>query len=123
MIIFTTDGAPSPDTLLISGFGGTPLSVDDGSQGSPPSSFELHQNYPNPFNPTTIIRYGLPQRVHVSLNVYNSLGQQVAVLVDGWQDSGKYETRVDGKTLASGLYFYRLIAGDFVQTRKFLLIR
>ena len=88
-----------------------------------PVSYELLQNYPNPFNPTTTIRYGLPSRSHVTLTVFNTLGQQVATLVQGEQETGYHEIRFDGSNLASGVYLYRLQAGDFVQTRKLLLVK
>ena len=87
------------------------------------SVYSLQQNYPNPFNPTTTIRYGLPARSHVSLAVFNILGQQVASLVDAIEEQGEHSVRVDLNWLASGVYFYRLQAGDFVLSRKLLLLR
>jgi hypothetical protein len=98
-----------------------PLSVARG-QGLP-VSVALFQNYPNPFNPSTTIRYALPTRAHVALSVFNTLGQQVAVLFHGDQDAGYHEVRFDGSNLASGVYFYRIQAGDFVQTCKLVLLR
>jgi hypothetical protein len=88
-----------------------------------PVAFKLQQNYPNPFNPSTIIQYGLPRRSYVTLTVYNALGQQVAILQDGEQEAGYHEVKLDGSNLASGVYFYRLQAGDFVQAKKLLLLR
>jgi hypothetical protein len=88
-----------------------------------PKEFSLSQNYPNPFNPVTLIRYGLPLRTDVTLTVYNTLGQQVTNLVNETQEAGYHEAKFTGNNLASGVYFYRLQAGDFVQTRKFLLVR
>ena len=88
-----------------------------------PSAFSLDQNYPNPFNPTTTIRYALPSRAHVSLTVYNTLGQQVASLVDAEQEPGEHSVRFDGSGLASGVYFYRLQAASFVQAKKLLILR
>jgi hypothetical protein len=87
-----------------------------------PREYELSQNYPNPFNPTTTIRYALPHRSQVVLGVYNTLGQHVATLVDGSQEPGYHDVRFDGNGLSSGMYFYRLQAGSFVQTRKLLLL-
>jgi hypothetical protein len=88
-----------------------------------PASFDLQQNYPNPFNPSTIIRYGLPLRSQVALNIYNTLGQQVATLVNRNEEAGYHSVRFDGSNLASGVYFYRLQAGTYVETRKLLLLR
>ena len=92
-------------------------------KGSLPERYVLEQNYPNPFNPSTTIRYGLPQRANVSLIIYNTLGQQVAVLQNGEQEAGSHEVRVDGSNLSSGVYFYRLQAGGFIQAKKFVLVR
>lgn len=88
-----------------------------------PAAFSLEQNYPNPFNPTTIIRYALPHARRVRLEVFNTLGQQVAQLVNGDQGAGYYEVQFTSSGLASGVYFYRIQAGSFVQTKKLLLLR
>jgi photosystem II stability/assembly factor-like uncharacterized protein len=88
-----------------------------------PVRIELHQNFPNPFNPSTTIRYGLPERSHVSLAVYNMLGQAVTQLVNGEVDAGYHEVKFDGSYLPSGVYFYRLQAGRYVETRKLCLVR
>ena len=90
---------------------------------SGPRSIFLRQNYPNPFNPSTTIRYGLPSRSHVTLTVFNTLGQQVATLVEGEQEAGYHEEVFNASGLASGVYLYRLTAGSFVEVRKLLLIR
>jgi len=88
-----------------------------------PGGFELAQNFPNPFNPTTTIRYALPQRSHVSLTVFNTLGQQVANLVNENQGAGDHDVRFDASALASGVYFYRLRAGEYAATKRLLLLR
>ena len=88
-----------------------------------PKEFVLGQNFPNPFNPSTTIRYGLPNSSHVTLTVFNTLGQQVAILQNGEQEAGYHEVKFEGSGLSSGVYFYRIEAGSFVQTRKLLLIR
>jgi Secretion system C-terminal sorting domain len=95
----------------------------EGEQNGVPQQYLLSQNYPNPFNPSTTVRYGLPQRSHVTITVFNALGQQVAILQDGEQEAGYHEVRFDGSSLSSGVYLYRLQAGDFVQSRKLLLLR
>jgi photosystem II stability/assembly factor-like uncharacterized protein len=92
-------------------------------QASAPRSVSLDQNYPNPFNPTTTIRYGLPNRTHVNLAVFNTLGQQVASLVNEYQEAGIHNFKFEAEGLASGVYFYRIQAGDFVAAKKLLLIR
>jgi hypothetical protein len=87
------------------------------------SSFALDQNYPNPFNPYTTIRFALKNASHVSLAVFDALGQKVAVLVDGTKEAGHHEVRFDGTHLASGVYFCQLQLGAFTLTKKMLLMR
>ncbi len=86
-----------------------------------PLEFVLHQNYPNPFNPTTTINYSLAKNCHVKLMVYNTLGQVVAVLVDGFQSKGTYNVKWDASNQPSGLYFYRLEADGFSASKKMFL--
>jgi len=88
-----------------------------------PVAYSLEQNYPNPFNPSTTIRFSLPERSRVNLAVYNNLGQQVAVLQNGEQEAGYHEVTFDASRLPSGVYFYRLQAGSYVETRKLCLVR
>ncbi len=88
-----------------------------------PDSYVLLQNYPNPFNPATTIRYALPRRSHVTLVVFNILGQKVAELVNGDGNAGQYELQFSAGSLASGVYFYRLQAGTFVKTLSMVLSR
>jgi hypothetical protein len=88
-----------------------------------PSTFELGQNYPNPFNPTTTLGYALPRAGRVSLKVFNVLGQEVATLIDGMQDAGYKSIEFNAEGLASGVYLYELRSGEFVATRKLLLLR
>jgi hypothetical protein len=93
------------------------------SKAETPNSFSLEQNYPNPFNPSTTIRYGLPARSHVSLTVFNTLGQRVSTITDGEQNAGYHSVRFDATNLSSGVYYYRIQAGSYVDTKKFLLVR
>jgi hypothetical protein len=88
-----------------------------------PGQFQLLQNYPNPFNPGTTIKYDLPKATHVSLTVYDLLGRELSVLVNERRDAGVYEVKFDGSNLASGVYFYYLQAGSFVDTKALLLLR
>jgi hypothetical protein len=88
-----------------------------------PREFTLTQNYPNPFNPSTTIRYGLPNRSHVTLTVFNTLGQQVVQLVNGDMEAGYHEVKFDGSKRASGVYLYRMQAGSYTSTRKLVVIK
>jgi len=97
--------------------------VDQRGGSEAPEAYELMQSYPNPFNPSTTIRYAVPIRSHVTLTVFNTLGQAVAGLVNGDIDAGYHEVKFNAVNLASGVYYYRLTAGDFVQTRKFSLVK
>jgi hypothetical protein len=87
------------------------------------SGFQLHQNYPNPFNPTTKISFTIPKPEHFILNVYNTLGQKVATLLDQKMNAGSHDVTFDAPTLPSGIYFYRIQAGEFSQVRKMVLLR
>ena len=88
-----------------------------------PRESSLWQNYPNPFNPSTTIRYGLPGSSRVTLAIFNPLGQLVTTLVSGEVEAGYHDVRFDAARLSSGVYLYRLTAGDFVQTRKLLYLK
>jgi Pro-kumamolisin, activation domain/Secretion system C-terminal sorting domain len=88
-----------------------------------PKNFAVKQNYPNPFNPSTVISYDIPRESHVSLIIYDVIGRKVATLYDGNEKAGTYNVRFDASNLASGIYFYRLQAGNFVSTKKMLLIK
>ncbi len=93
------------------------------ANSSTPGTFSLAQNYPNPFNPSTTIQYSLPHRAHVSLVVYDMLGRPVSSLVNGDNEAGYHEVRFSAGNLASGMYFYRLQAGEFTRTKSLLLLR
>lgn len=99
------------------------LSVVKTVEQEPVTEFALFHNYPNPFNPETKIKWQSPVAGHQTLKVYDVLGNDVATLVDEYKDAGRYETTFDASRLASGIYFYRLRAGTFVETRKMLLVR
>ena len=92
-------------------------------QAGIPQRIRLHQNYPNPFNPTTTIKYGLPERSHVTLTIFNTLGQQVGTLVEGEVEAGYHEVKFDASHLPSGVYLYRLQAGNRIEVRKAVLMK
>jgi hypothetical protein len=100
----------------------TVTSVAPSNEAPVASVFKLWQNYPNPFNPTTTIRFTLPRRAHVTLAVFDGLGRPVAVLLDDERESGVHDLVFDASALSSGVYFYRLHAGDFRQTMKLVLL-
>jgi glucuronoarabinoxylan endo-1,4-beta-xylanase len=83
----------------------------------------LLQNYPNPFNPSTTIKYELPTDEKVSIKVFNMLGQQLLMPIDGFQPAGYHQVTFDTKSLPSGIYFYQMTAGSFVQTKKMILMK
>jgi len=85
--------------------------------------FRLSQNYPNPYNPTSTITFDLPKSTYVTLVVYNTLGQLVATLIDEQKQPGRYDVRFDGSKLPSGVYFYRIVAGEFVETKKMVVVK
>jgi hypothetical protein len=131
-------GSPSDfDTLLtcqwglgttrsdMGAYGGgnwVPVSIED----QPliiPQRFSLSQNYPNPFNPTTIISYNLPQTSHVTLEIFDILGRRVETLVDGEQPAGPHQAVWNAGDKASGIYFYRIQAGNIIETKRMLLLK
>jgi photosystem II stability/assembly factor-like uncharacterized protein len=88
-----------------------------------PDRFSLGQNYPNPFNPSTLIKFAIPASSYVTLKVYDMLGKEVRTLVNGQLNTGIYEARFDSDGLSSGLYFYRIEAGDFADVKKMVLVK
>jgi hypothetical protein len=93
-----------------------------------PHSYLLEQNYPNPFNPRTNIKYKLLQTSNVDLSIYNHLGQKIKTLINGEQSMGNYQvqwngTNYEGSQVSSGIYYYRLKTGTYIQTRNMLLVR
>lgn len=88
-----------------------------------PTAFALDQNYPNPFNPSTTIEFALPKDAHVSLDIYNVIGQRVATLVDEVRQAGYHSVKFDAGKLASGLYIYRIAAGEVTMVKKMMLTK
>jgi hypothetical protein len=133
VVHYVTIGIAATDTAgnaSVSVFSPVPLGVAEPT-GDCPTTFTLHQNYPNPFNPSTVIQYSVPRRSYVNLKVFDLLGQEVAVLLSGERPTGTYKTTWNDERIPSGVYFYRLTAGDasggsarsFVETKKMLLVR
>ncbi|HTY59221.1 MAG TPA: DUF3160 domain-containing protein [Bacteroidota bacterium] len=112
----STGGTRGPGESLLTG-------ISPYTPGAPAGSPVLFQNYPNPFNPGTLIRWSLPARADVTLAVYNTLGQRVALLVRETQERGYHQVTFDGTGLASGVYFYRLQAGTSVQSNRMILLK
>lgn len=115
-------------SLTENGLSGINFTLESGSRNlnmisSNPKEFKLSQNYPNPFNPVTRIDYVLPSSVSVKISVFNALGEVVKELVNGFQTSGSYTIEFDGLSLSSGVYYYRIDADGFTETRKMLLVK
>jgi hypothetical protein len=85
--------------------------------------FDLAQNYPNPFNPNTTIKYSVPKQSNVIMKIYDALGKEIITLVNENKNEGNYSVEFNSKNLISGVYFYRLAAGQFSQVKKMILIK
>ncbi|MDR3667159.1 MAG: T9SS type A sorting domain-containing protein, partial [Ignavibacteriaceae bacterium] len=90
---------------------------------SAPVKYELAQNFPNPWNPTTTIRYKMPVNGLVSIKVFDALGKEITTLVNEIKPAGNYEVTLNGKNLSSGIYYYQMRAGSFIETKKITLIK
>lgn len=132
--ITTISSADGVQTIGVAGTGGSAKMVAGGGSGGPitpdtevvisrPGRYHLSQNYPNPFNPVSVIRYELPMESEVLLEVYDILGRRVAVLVSEMKQAGVHQVSWDATNMASGLYIYRLRAGDFIQSRQMMLVK
>jgi hypothetical protein len=105
-------------------FGESKISrIDEQEIKFKPEIYALSQNYPNPFNPTTAIGYQLSAVSNVELSIYNLIGQKVATLVSEKQQPGMYNMEWNGSEFPSGIYYYRLKAGNFIQTKKMILLK
>ncbi|MEJ2614307.1 MAG: T9SS type A sorting domain-containing protein [Ignavibacteriaceae bacterium] len=98
-------------------------SAANAQQTNEPDNFTLFQNNPNPFNPSTKINYSISQQGYVTLKVYDILGNEIETLINEEKPAGSYEIEFDGRKLSSGVYFYQLRAGDFIQTKKMVLMK
>lgn len=124
-----SSGIDNSNCMVIPALPSVPISAAKVSASAAlPTEFSLSYNYPNPFNPTCVIEYALPTDCKVTLSIYNVLGQKVRVLVDDYKTAGYKSVEWDGRDnqgqeLATGVYFYRIKAGDFVQAKKMVLMK
>lgn len=109
---------PDMDYLVLSQPACGPIQVNEA-----PKSYRLVQNFPNPFNPTTEIKYDIPQQSFVSLKIYDAAAKEVQTLVNETQNAGSYNVKFNAEQLPSGIYFYTIKAGDFIETKKMLLLK
>jgi hypothetical protein len=114
----TSDGGASTKMFIVSS---DPLAVDDNEKSA--TYYSLKQNYPNPFNPTTKINYSVPEYGLVTIKVYDLLGKEIATLINEEKNAGNYEINFNGIGLPSGIYFYKLSAGNFSETKKLVLMK
>jgi hypothetical protein len=126
--IYFVDGERGDDDITVNGYiiePGGPVGyvTDVESEEALPLAFNLEQNYPNPFNPSTTIQYAISSRQFVTLKVYDILGNEVATLVNEEKSAGNYKVEFKGASLSSGIYFYQLSAGKFVETKKMLYLK
>ena len=110
-----------------SGGYGTPGLINDVyttsvDEENTPTNFRLFQNYPNPFNPITTIKFNWPVRENVKIEIFNLLGQKVMTLVDKNYQAGQHKIEFNGEHIASGVYFYKITAGEFIETKKMILL-
>lgn len=114
---------PYWQAISIIDYSGSSTGISDQSSRTIPAQFELSQNYPNPFNPSTKINFSIPKNSHVQIDVFNLLGQRVRTLLNEYRKAGNYTVNFDASTLASGVYLYRIQAGNFMQIKKMVLMK
>ena len=121
--LLSDSGSLAIEKYLSDKYNITVTGVEDSQNKNISESFALEQNYPNPFNPSTTIRYQIPTAGIVTLKIYDVLGNEVATLVNEEKSAGSYEVNFNASSLASGIYFYKIQAGSFVQTKKMILLK
>jgi hypothetical protein len=124
--IIITDIFPASDGGILAGWGiqfNNQLITGVGNTANTPGRFYLHQNYPNPFNPLTTIKYELAKEVNVKITLYDVLGKEVMRLVNENKKAGTYTVDFNAVNMATGVYFYRIEAGDFREVKKMILIK
>ncbi|MCX6160769.1 MAG: T9SS type A sorting domain-containing protein [Ignavibacteriae bacterium] len=123
---FSTDGCPFVPNMVVetvANFGVDVETVTGVENNSTPVKFKLYDNYPNPFNPATTIKYDLAERTYVMLQIFDNAGRLVETLQNGYQTAGVHEKTFEGNNLSSGIYYYKLSAGNNVETRKMVLVK
>jgi hypothetical protein len=121
---YASGRTPSYENLLLALTISVPTAVIEmTAQTNVPLQYELNQNFPNPFNPSTTIKFQMPSKGFVTLKVYDIMGREVATLANGMREAGNYTVQWSAANLSSGVYWYRLTAGTFVQTNKMLLLK
>ena len=115
--------SPDSSNLVNLAFSDYPTDIKRMEINNGKKIFELKHNYPNPFNPTTKIKYSIPNRSKVIMKVYDILGKEIETLVNEEKRAGSYEINWHASKLSSGVYFYQLKAGEFIQTKKMILLR
>ena len=98
-------------------------SMDDNSTNILPESYSLAQNYPNPFNPTTNIAFNIPMDMIVKIKIYDIAGREISTLVNELKTAGNHSVSFTGSSLSSGVYFYKIEAGNFVETKRMVLVK
>lgn len=122
-VLADNQGVISPWSTIWNFSTGALISAEEMIENKLPEVFDLKQNYPNPFNPNTKIEYSVPENCFVELKIFDFLGQEIINLVEEEKNAGKYTIDIDMKNYSSGIYFYRIIAKNFIKTRKMLLIK
>ena len=127
-VIVNNSGDPHVGTIFYLDDLSFSNATDVKTENNPLTNFELVQNYPNPFNPSTVIKYSIPKESFVTLKIYNLLGQEIAALVNEDKPAGTYNVKfstsdINAGKLTSGIYLYRITAGNFVQTKKMMLLK
>lgn len=117
------DGRQERESFAVGSNIALTVTVTNLTTGILPNTYALSQNYPNPFNASTVIKYTVPELAWVTLEVYNSLGQRVTTLIDENKPAGYHSVNWDANYLASGIYFYRMTAGNFRESRKMVLVK
>ncbi|MCX7797169.1 MAG: endo-1,4-beta-xylanase [Melioribacter sp.] len=122
--LINPDGSERPALVWLRNYLDTvKITVDVKEISQLPKEFKLYNNYPNPFNPITTISYDIPVTSKVSLKIYNLLGEEISTLFEGIRQPGHYQEIFDGSNLNSGVYFYRLVTENFIETKKFILLK